>query len=274
MRGPTPHSELPEKEKQWLMKIIPTSPDIVREIVGCVIEVGIKIVFGNFVYNFGGKFFLQAGGGPIGSRITMAAAQLVVEALLEKLTQIFDASNRVDGTGTVTSPVTSQETTTQHLPSGWIDVETSGRASSRMESTSTTSSTSKGPARWVGWHPPTRLPPYKKGGGGLPCGTGDTNTNIKVKTSTNAHFSQSDNTNLRASCRMDGQPTNLRASSWMDELDGDHGDSSTWLDNLTQLPPTPSTTVDGLEIGKARWWGWQPPTRPPPLSGWVGVCWT
>ena len=139
MRGPTPHKDLEEERKQWKFSILPSNPEMVKEIVGCVVEVGIKLVFSNFVYMFEGEFFLQAGGGPIGSRITMAAAQLVGEALLERLSDMFRASSRKDVILilNVLYMLMMGENLSTHSPRGpyipWKKRDLSGRKNKRKE---------------------------------------------------------------------------------------------------------------------------------------------
>ena len=44
-----------------------------KQIIGAVIEIALKILFKNFTYKFGGKFFHQEEGGPIGVRATFLA---------------------------------------------------------------------------------------------------------------------------------------------------------------------------------------------------------
>ena len=48
-------------------------------LVGVVAEIALIILFTNFSYKFGGKFFHQKSGKPIGLRATGAAVQLVME---------------------------------------------------------------------------------------------------------------------------------------------------------------------------------------------------
>ena len=63
-------------EDQWVFK---TKEDQLREVVGRCVEIAIKIVFENFMYNFGGKTRLQSEGGPIGARLTMACSRIVMQ---------------------------------------------------------------------------------------------------------------------------------------------------------------------------------------------------
>ena len=47
--------------------------------IGMVAEVGIRILWDNYLYDFGGRTYQQGAGGPIGQRPTMAASRLVME---------------------------------------------------------------------------------------------------------------------------------------------------------------------------------------------------
>ena len=62
----------------------PTDEKIVRELIGTVLRIALRAMFSNFCYQWDGKYYLQMSGGPIGARITMSVATLVVEYLLEK----------------------------------------------------------------------------------------------------------------------------------------------------------------------------------------------
>ena len=42
-------------------------------------EIGTRTIFENFMFTFGGENYLQTKGGPIGARVTMCAARLVME---------------------------------------------------------------------------------------------------------------------------------------------------------------------------------------------------
>ena len=49
-----------------------------------------------FTYTFGGKVYIQVGGGPIGARITMAVARLVMQEWKDSYNQILKNSNIVE----------------------------------------------------------------------------------------------------------------------------------------------------------------------------------
>jgi hypothetical protein len=42
-------------------------------------EIGVRVVWDNFTYSFGGNTYLQKSGGPIGARLTMATARIVMQ---------------------------------------------------------------------------------------------------------------------------------------------------------------------------------------------------
>ena len=66
-------------EGNWVW---PEAVPTVREtkiLIGIALEIAVKMVFTNFVYTFGGESFLQSFGGPIGARLTMCAARLVLQ---------------------------------------------------------------------------------------------------------------------------------------------------------------------------------------------------
>ena len=55
-----------------------------RQIIGRVAEIGTRVIFENFVYRFGGEAYHQQHGGPIGPRITMCAAKMVMQNWADK----------------------------------------------------------------------------------------------------------------------------------------------------------------------------------------------
>jgi hypothetical protein len=57
-----------------------------------VVEIGVRTVFRNFVYEFGGEDFLQREGGPIGARVTMAVSRLVMQHWAENYRAILERS--------------------------------------------------------------------------------------------------------------------------------------------------------------------------------------
>ena len=66
-------------EEQWVHKTKEVTRSQKMEIIGRCAEIAIRTVFENFAYSFGGKIYLQLEGGPIGARLTMACARLVMQ---------------------------------------------------------------------------------------------------------------------------------------------------------------------------------------------------
>ena len=57
-----------------------------------VAEIGVRVLFENFTYRWGGETYKQSSGGPIGCRVTMAVSRLVMQDWAEKYTEILDKS--------------------------------------------------------------------------------------------------------------------------------------------------------------------------------------
>ena len=76
-------------EDQWIFKTKEVSKEQLMEIVARCTEIAIRIIFENFMYNFGGKTRLQRKGGPIGARLTMACSRVVMQEWGEKYRRIL-----------------------------------------------------------------------------------------------------------------------------------------------------------------------------------------
>ena len=76
-KGVNYKNEVIEDEWEYNKNHKPTEAEV-REIVARVAEIGIRTIFENFCYRFGGKVFIQMKGGPIGVKVTMACARLVM----------------------------------------------------------------------------------------------------------------------------------------------------------------------------------------------------
>jgi hypothetical protein len=68
--------------------VIPTREET-RLITGHVAEIGTRTIFENFVYQFGGVAYHQQQGGPIGARVTMCAARMVMQHWAREYTGIL-----------------------------------------------------------------------------------------------------------------------------------------------------------------------------------------
>ena len=65
----------------------------IKILMSIMLEISVRFFFENFVYTFGNKTFLQSTGGPIGARLTMCIARLVMQEWWEKLARILKKSN-------------------------------------------------------------------------------------------------------------------------------------------------------------------------------------
>ena len=73
-----PRKKLSEKEIHMMMAIL--------------LEISVNIFFQSFVYTFGGECFIQTDGGPIGARLTMCVARLVLQDWYDKFRVILEES--------------------------------------------------------------------------------------------------------------------------------------------------------------------------------------
>ena len=55
-------------------------------------EIGVRTVFRNFIYEFGGEDIIQTEGGPIGARVTMAASRCVIQHCETKYRDVLEKS--------------------------------------------------------------------------------------------------------------------------------------------------------------------------------------
>ena len=68
-----------QKDDLWTHKQPPTSPEVIRLLVAMGVQIGVRELFSNFAYTFGGHIYHQKSGGPIGDRLTMCVALMVME---------------------------------------------------------------------------------------------------------------------------------------------------------------------------------------------------
>ena len=64
-----------------------------RMIIASVMKIAVLVLFRTHVYEFGGKFFLQQKGGPIGLRSTCCIARIVLLWWDEKLLSLIAKNN-------------------------------------------------------------------------------------------------------------------------------------------------------------------------------------
>ena len=53
-----------------------------HNLIAIMLEIALKFFFEHFIFTFGGFNFLQASGGPIGTRMTIGVARLVLQQIM------------------------------------------------------------------------------------------------------------------------------------------------------------------------------------------------
>ena len=76
-------------KRQWEFPETEVTEREERVLIATVVEIALKILFANFTYKFGGKYYHQKEGGPIGVRATGAASTLVMEDWAEIYKEIL-----------------------------------------------------------------------------------------------------------------------------------------------------------------------------------------
>ena len=77
------------EDEQWFFMKNNPSEEEKREMIAMLAEVGVRILWETYCYEFGGKTFLQKEGGPIGQRPTMAASRIVMQDFFIKYEAIL-----------------------------------------------------------------------------------------------------------------------------------------------------------------------------------------
>ena len=70
--------------KQWVFPDVTPTELEKRELLTRMSEIAVRAIKRHFIYTFGGKMYLQRSGGPIGARVTMAVARLVMNNMGRK----------------------------------------------------------------------------------------------------------------------------------------------------------------------------------------------
>ena len=98
VRGTGPSGPTRGNQEQWKFR-----PDInltgaeKKELIARVVEVAVAMLFQTHVYGFGGNYYRQTSGGPIGLRSTCAVARLVMKVCDDKwLARLEDLRVRIE----------------------------------------------------------------------------------------------------------------------------------------------------------------------------------
>ena len=78
------------ENEQWCWPKAEITEKVRIELIGRMVEIGVRVMFGNLVYSFGGENYLQTEGGPIGIRGTGAVAKLRTRSFCKKLKRVIE----------------------------------------------------------------------------------------------------------------------------------------------------------------------------------------
>ena len=79
IKGAGPRGKARGDTEQWIFPQVKLEEWEKRELVAVVVEILTEALFSKHYYTFGGKFFHQRGGGPLGLRGTCAIARVVMQ---------------------------------------------------------------------------------------------------------------------------------------------------------------------------------------------------
>ena len=79
-----------EDNDQWIWPKREVPEADRTELIGIMLEIGVRIMFRNLIYSFGGEYYLQTEGGPIGIRGTGAVSKLVTRDFCQKLKRVLE----------------------------------------------------------------------------------------------------------------------------------------------------------------------------------------
>ena len=73
------HVDTDDEKSCWQWPNVDIGEEETKELLSIAIEITVRFFWGNFAYTFGGQDFLQDDGGPIGARLTMCIARLIMQ---------------------------------------------------------------------------------------------------------------------------------------------------------------------------------------------------
>ena len=88
-RGKKPTISSKNQNEKWIWPNLCIGRATLKRLMGVALGIVVKFIFENFVYTFGGRYFLQKKGAPIGNRISMCGAQITMQEWREKFIDIL-----------------------------------------------------------------------------------------------------------------------------------------------------------------------------------------
>ena len=102
-----------------------------KSILGGAIEIAVRFFFANFMYTFGRKTYIQCHGGPIGARLTMGVARIVLQQWREEFSEILREAEIKEKLSRIY--VDDNRTIMKYIRAGVRFNEETGRFDSRRE---------------------------------------------------------------------------------------------------------------------------------------------
>ena len=84
--------DIDDPKSNWEWPNLPLEPSDVKKLMGRALEISVKFFFSHFTYTFGGELYIQMFGGPIGARLTMCLARIVLQEWREEFSKIINKS--------------------------------------------------------------------------------------------------------------------------------------------------------------------------------------
>ena len=88
-RGKKPTISSKNQSEKWIWPTLTIGRGTLKRLMGVALGIVLKFIFENFVYTFGGKYYLQKKGAPTGNRISMCGATLTMQEWRDEFKQIL-----------------------------------------------------------------------------------------------------------------------------------------------------------------------------------------
>ena len=81
--------DIEDSESNWDWPNLPLNREQIKILLGRAMEIAVKFFFSHFTYTFGGEIFIQMFGGPIGARVMMCLARIVMQQWREDFVNLL-----------------------------------------------------------------------------------------------------------------------------------------------------------------------------------------
>ena len=81
-----------DPESNWEWPNLPLGKEEIKKLMARALEISVRFFFSHFAYTFCGELYIQMFGGPIGARLTMCLARIVLQEWREEFSKIIERS--------------------------------------------------------------------------------------------------------------------------------------------------------------------------------------